>query len=118
MPDAPDRAPRSWRTTLWVMVASQVISQLAFSLALPFLPLYIQELGVRSPETAALWAGASATASGLAMAFVSPIWGRLADRLGRKLMVLRATFAGVLVVGAMGLVGGPLALFALRLLQG
>lgn len=100
------------------MVASQVISQVAFSLALPFLPLFIRELGVRSDQEAALWAGASATASGLAMALVSPLWGRLADRLGRKVMVLRATFAGVAVVGAMGLVAAPFPLFVLRLLQG
>ena len=100
------------------MVASQVITQVAFSLALPFLPLYIRQLGVASPSGAALWAGIAATASGLAMALVSPLWGRLADRFGRKAMVLRATFAGVFVVGAMGLVQQPLPLVLLRLLQG
>lgn len=100
------------------MVASQVISQAAFALALPFLPLYIHELGVMSPGRAALWAGVSSTASGLAMALLAPLWGRLADRFGRKAMVLRATFAGVFVVGAMGLVQGPSPLVLLRLLQG
>ena len=100
------------------MVASQLVTQTAFTLGLPFLPLYIQQLGVKNPETAALWAGASATASGLAMAFMAPVWGRLADRFGAKAMVLRATFSAVAVVGAMGLVGGPVALLALRFLQG
>ena len=100
------------------MVASQLVTQTAFTLGLPFLPLYIQQLGVKNPETAALWAGASATASGLAMAFMAPVWGRLADRFGAKAMVLRATFSAVMVVGAMGLVGGPVALLALRFLQG
>ena len=100
------------------MVASQLVTQTAFTLGLPFLPLYIQQLGVKDPQTAALWAGASATASGLAMAFMAPVWGRLADRFGAKAMVLRATFSAVVVVGAMGLVGGPPALLALRFLQG
>ncbi len=100
------------------MVLSQVISQAAFATALPFLPLYIRELGVTSPSRAALWAGVSSTASGLAMALLAPLWGRLADRFGRKAMVLRATFAGVFVVGAMGLVQGPSPLVLLRLLQG
>jgi DHA1 family multidrug resistance protein-like MFS transporter len=100
------------------MVASQLVTQTAFTLGLPFLPLYIQQLGVKNPETAALWAGASATASGLAMAFMAPVWGRLADRFGARAMVLRATFSAVVVVGAMGLVGGPPALMALRFLQG
>ncbi|WP_407540106.1 MFS transporter [Deinococcus radiomollis] len=108
----------SWQRTLWVMVASQLVTQTAFTLGLPFLPLYIQQLGVKDPQTAALWAGASATASGLAMAFMAPVWGRLADRFGAKAMVLRATFSAVVVVGAMGLVGGPSALLALRFLQG
>lgn len=108
----------TWQRTLWVMVASQLVTQTAFTLALPFLPLYIQALGVKNPETAALWAGASATASGVAMALVAPVWGRLADRFGAKAMVLRATFGGVIVVGAMGLAGGPVALLLLRLFQG
>jgi len=100
------------------MVSSQLVTQTAFTLGLPFLPLYIQSLGVRDPQTAALWAGASATASGVAMAVMAPVWGRLADRFGAKAMVLRATFGGVVVVGAMGLVGGPVPLLLLRLLQG
>ncbi|ULH17149.1 MFS transporter (plasmid) [Deinococcus sp. KNUC1210] len=108
----------SWQRTLWVMVASQFITQTAFTLGLPFLPLYIRQLGVHDAKTAALWAGISATASGLGMAFMAPIWGRMADRYGRKAMVLRATFAGVIVVGAMALVQGPVALLVLRLLQG
>ncbi|WP_407568964.1 MFS transporter [Deinococcus altitudinis] len=112
------RRNSSWQRTLWVMVASQLVTQTAFTLGLPFLPLYIQQLGVKDPQTAALWAGASATASGLAMAFMAPVWGRLADRFGAKAMVLRATFSAVVVVGAMGLVGGPSALLALRFLQG
>ncbi len=120
-PPPPEVAPapqRPWQRTLWVMILSQVITQVAFTLALPFLPLFITQLGVRSANEAALWAGVSATVSGLAMALFSPLWGRLADRFGRKAMVLRATFAGVLIVGGMGLVGSPLPLLLLRLLQG
>ncbi|MGI8748281.1 MAG: MFS transporter [Deinococcus sp.] len=116
MPRLPSR--RSWQGTLLVMVASQLLTQTAFTLGLPFLPLYIQGLGVRDPQQAALWAGASATVSGLAMAVMAPVWGRLADRFGRKAMVLRATFAGVVVVGAMALVSSPAPLLALRFVQG
>ncbi|WP_407543507.1 MFS transporter [Deinococcus radiomollis] len=117
--DSPSsRKNSSWQRTLWVMVASQLVTQTAFTVSLPFLPLYIQQLGVKNPETAALWAGVSSTASGLAMAFMAPVWGRLADRFGAKAMVLRATFSSAVVVGAMGLVGGPVALLVLRFLQG
>ena len=100
------------------MVSAQFITQAAFTVGLPFLPLFIQDLGVRDPQQAALWAGTSATLSGVAMAVMAPIWGRLADLHGRKAMVLRATFAGAVVVGAMGLAAGPVALLVLRFVQG
>ena len=58
-------APGSWQRTRGVMVASQFITQLAFTLGLPFLPLYLQQLGVHDPQRAVLWAGTSATFSGL-----------------------------------------------------
>ena len=112
------RQRSSWQRTLWVMAVSQLVTQTAFTLGLPFLPLYLRQLGIHDPGQAALWAGASATLSGLGMAVMAPVWGRLADRYGRKAMVLRATFAGVILVGGMALVQGPVALLVLRLLQG
>jgi DHA1 family multidrug resistance protein-like MFS transporter len=52
------------------------------------------------------------------MALVAPLWGRLSDRLGRKLMLLRATLTATVVVGSMGFVSSPWQLLGLRLLQG
>lgn len=84
----------------------------------PFMPLYVQQLSVESARDAAAWAGIINGASGATMALVAPLWGRLADRMGRKLMLLRATLAAALVVGSMGFVSGPWQLLGLRLLQG
>ena len=100
------------------MAASQVISQAGFSMALPFLPLYVQTLGVHGVQAAALWAGVLATAAGLTMGFMAPIWGNLADRYGRKAMVVRACVGGAFIVGAMGLVQNPQQLLVLRMVQG
>jgi MFS transporter, DHA1 family, multidrug resistance protein len=82
------------------------------------MPLYVQQLGVEDAGNAAAWAGFINGASGASMAVVAPLWGKLSDRLGRKLMLLRATLAAAVVVGSMGFVSTPWQLLGLRLLQG
>src|SRR5207244_2990654 len=94
----------SWQTSLYVICVAQATAMLAFGFVLPFLPLYLKEIGV-SPESAVVfWSGALVTSTGVSLAIFSPIWGALADRHGRKLMVLRAMRIGGLIIGIMGLV--------------
>ncbi len=111
-------APAGWRRQLGALCAAQVISAVAFSFALPFLPLYIQALGVADAGEAGLWAGASSAGFNVVMASLGPVWGAMADRRGPRLMVGRAMFGGAFVIGAMGLVRSVYGLFGLRLLQG
>ncbi len=100
---------------LWV---AQLVSALAFSFALPFLPLYVQELGIDDPAEAGLWAGATSATFSIVMATLGPVWGSVADRFGPRLMVGRAMFGGALVIGGMGLARQVYDLLALRTLQG
>jgi DHA1 family multidrug resistance protein-like MFS transporter len=93
-------------------------AMLGFGFVLPFLALYLEELGVRSERAVELWSGALVASTALALALFSPIWGTLADRHGRKPMVLRAMIAGGLVLAGMGLVQNVWELLGLRLLQG
>ena len=91
---------------------------LAFGFVLPFLPLYLKEIGV-SPDSAVLfWSGALVTSTGISLAISSPIWGALADRRGRKIMVLRAMLVGGLIIALMGLVQNVGQFLVLRILQG
>lgn len=93
--------------------------QMGFSLVMPFLPLYIeQNLGVSDPGQVQLWAGLAFSATFASAAFFSPIWGRLADRKGRKLMMLRSAFGMAIVVSLMGFARRPIDLVVLRALQG
>lgn len=108
----------AWRGPLASLCVAQLISALAFSFALPFLPLYVQELGVVDPAQAGLWAGATSAAFSIVMATLGPVWGSVADRFGPRLMVGRALFGGALVIGAMGLARQVYDLLALRTLQG
>src|SRR5437660_9651696 len=108
----------SWQTSLYVICVAQATAMLAFGFVLPFLPLYLKEIGV-SPESAVVfWSGALVTSTGVSLAIFSPIWGALADRHGRKLMVLRAMLIGGLIIALMGLVQNVEEFLVLRVLQG
>ena len=106
------------RLSFGTLLVSQLLATTAFMFVVPFMPLYVQHLGVHDMGRAAAWAGLINGASGASMAIVAPLWGRLSDRLGRKVMLLRATLAAAVVVGSMGFVSGPWQLLGLRLLQG
>ncbi len=101
-----------------MLLVSQLLATTAFMFVVPFMPLYVQQLGVEDAGSAALWAGIINGASGATMALVAPLWGRLSDRMGRKIMLLRATLTAVVVVGSMAFVTAPWQLLILRLLQG
>lgn len=108
----------NWKQNLAVIWLSQFISIMGFNFALPFAPYFIQELGVTDPVKVKLWVAVFAAATPLSLAVFSPVWGILADRYGRRLMLLRANFAGAIVLALMGTVHSVQALVVLRLLQG
>ncbi len=87
-------------------------------MSMPFLPLYVQELGVRERAEVALWSGVLAGAAAITLAIMAPIWGALADRYGRKAMLVRSMLGGAGLIAAMGFVADVWQLLALRLLQG
>lgn len=108
----------SWRTSLYLTCLAQAIAMLAFGFVLPFLPLYLREIGVRPDSAVVFWSGALVTSTAVSLAVASPIWGMVADRRGRKVMVLRALIVGGLIIGLMGLVQNVFQFLALRILQG
>jgi MFS transporter, DHA1 family, multidrug resistance protein len=106
------------RLSFVVLLVSQLAATMGFTFVLPFMPIYVQSLGVENPGSAAAWAGVINSSTAVTMALVAPLWGRLGDRVGLKPMLLRATVAGSIVIGLMGLVGNPWQLLALKTLQG
>jgi len=107
-----------WRRNLAALWFAQFTAIFGFAFAFPFLPLYLRQLGVHGPGELALWTGLTAGASGASLAIMSPIWGALADRYGRRAMLLRAMIGGAISVGLMGFARGPVDLLVLRLIQG
>jgi len=106
-----------WRRDLYILWISCFTVGLGFSMVMPFLSLYLEELGVEG-SAVDMWSGIIFSANFLVMAVVSPFWGALADRVGRKPMMLRSAFGMGLVIWMMGLVQNPWQLLGLRLLQG
>ncbi|MDE2335085.1 MAG: MFS transporter [Rhodospirillales bacterium] len=107
-----------WQRTLWAMVAIQFVMTMSFSVLTPIMPLFLPDLGVADPHRILIWAGILTAATPLVAAFASPLWGSLADRKGRKLMLLRSGFAIALFTGLMGFAGNVWQFFAWRALMG
>lgn len=100
------------------MVALYATVSVGRSAAFPFLPLFYVELGVRPVENVALWAGATISVGFFVAALFAPIWGSLADRVGRKAMVLRSTTALCISTALVAFVHEPWELLALRTVAG
>ncbi len=111
-------AARSWRRNQFAVVAAAFAGFTGFTLVMPFLPLYIRQLGVQDVGEVALWAGLSLGVTPAVTAALSPFWGRLADRFGRKIMVMRSLGSFVIIMAAMAYVTAAWQIFALRAIQG
>lgn len=107
-----------WRRNLYVLWLATFTVAAGFSLVIPFLPLYIQELGVHDPAQVQIWAGAVYAANFATMVVFAPLWGAVADRTGRKLQMLRSGYGMAVAILLMGLAGNVWHFFGLRLLQG
>ncbi|HEY3910064.1 MAG TPA: MFS transporter [Stellaceae bacterium] len=107
-----------WQRTLWAMVGIQLVMTMSFSMLSPIMPLFLPQLGVHSASAVDLWAGILSGITSLVAAFASPLWGRLADRRGRKLMLLRSSLAIGVFAGLMGLAANVWQFFACRALMG
>lgn len=107
-----------WKINLYTVWFSQILSIMSFSFGMPFLPFYIQQLGVTTPDDIKLYSGILNSAPAVTMAVMSPIWGIISDKYGRKLMLIRAMFFATFIIGGMGIVANIHQLLILRLLQG
>ncbi len=103
---------------MWALSLTVFVAFVGFQFFSPFLPLYVQELGVSDPRHVALWSGVLAGVTPAVSGFLSPLFGRLADRFGRKMMMIRSLGGFVVIIAAMGLVTSVEQLFLARLLQG
>lgn len=113
---SPDEGP--WRRNLGVCMFGSFTTIVAMTLLLPFLPLYVEQLGVKDHAAIVQWSGAAYGATFLSAALVAPLWGRLADLYGRKLMLIRASLGMAVAMALIGIAQDVWQLVGLRLLAG
>ena len=107
-----------WRRNVYVCLFGSFTTLVSMTLLVPFLPIYVAELGVTSPSAVVQWSGVAFGVTFLAAAVVSPAWGRLADRYGRKLILVRASLGMAVVMSMTGMARNVYRLVLLRALAG
>ncbi|WP_034457879.1 multidrug efflux MFS transporter [Buttiauxella noackiae] len=108
----------SWKVNIISVWFGCFFTGLAISQILPFLPLYVEQLGVTSHEALSMWSGLTFSVTFLVSAIVSPMWGSLADRKGRKLMLLRASLGMAVAILLQAFATNVWQLFILRAVMG
>ncbi len=115
----PGGAPSaSWRRNQVAVTAASFVGFTGFTLVMPFLPLYIGQLGVTDVGEIAMWTGLCLGITPAVTASLSPLWGRVADRFGRKVLVERSLISFVVLMSATAYATRPWHVFALRTVQG
>ncbi|MEQ5838488.1 MFS transporter [Paraburkholderia acidicola] len=117
-PGYAERNVTHWRRNLAVCVFGSFTTLVSLSMLLPFLPLYVQQLGVTSPSAVIQWSGVAFGATFFGTAITAPVWGHLADRYGRKPMLIRAAIGMAIVMSLIGVAHNVVELVVLRLAAG
>jgi DHA1 family multidrug resistance protein-like MFS transporter len=116
---SPSGGAPGWRASLVAVCISQATAIVGFDFTLPFVPLFLQrELGVHGLGQTALWAGLIGFGPAIPATIMGPFWGKVADRVGYRFMLLRAVICAALLLSLMALAPSPGVLLALRMIQG
>ena len=107
-----------WRRNLYVCLFGSFTNNAAMTLLLPFLPLYVAQLGVRTQAGVVQWSGIAYGITFLAAGVMAPVWGKFADAYGRKLILVRASLAMAITMSLIGMAHNVWQLVALRFLAG
>jgi MFS transporter, DHA1 family, multidrug resistance protein len=107
-----------WRRNLFILWFGNFFCSAGIGMIIPFLPLYVQELGIHDVKEAALWAAMIFGINHVMIAVTSPFWGRFSDKYGQRVTLIRSGFGLSIIIAMMGLVHTPVQLLLLRGLFG
>lgn len=107
-----------WRTSFRILWGGQFFTIAGLMGITPFLPFYMQQLGVDDTQTNLLWSGVALAAPALSYALTAPLWGKLGDSWSRKWMVVRSLLGLSISLLLMGVAQTPVQFFLARLCQG
>ncbi len=109
---------KQWKIALTVFCLDWLLMSGSYTLMFPFLPVYLQnDLGCPK-EDLTFWSSACFSIQFVFSCLLSPVWGKIADRFGRKLMLLRASSMLAISYCFCIFVQTPLQLFFARCFMG
>lgn len=108
----------SWKMNLAVCLFGSFSTSLSMTMLLPFLPIYVADLGVKGNALITQWSGIAFSATFITAGLTAPLWGRLGNKYGRKSMLLRASLGMAICISLMGYVTNIHELVILRLIVG
>lgn len=111
-------ATAAWQRNIYAVTAASFLGYTGFTLVMPFLSLFIGQLGVNDVGRIALWTGLSLGITPAMTAVLAPVWGRLGDRFGRKVMLERSMASFVVLMAATAYVSRAWHVLAIRTVQG
>lgn len=117
-PAGSESGTQCWKRNLAVCCVGSFSTIIAMTLLLPFLPIYVEQLGVTGRAAIVQWSGAAYGATFFTAALTAPFWGRLGDKYGRKINLIRASLGMAIAMSLIGLAENVWELVGLRLLVG
>ena len=108
----------TWKRTVYISLACVFCIAFGVSQLAPILPLYFHDLGVQTPEAMSLWSGLATGATYIIVCIAAPFWGRIADKRGRKITLIRSSFGMALCNILIAFQTTPEGVVLIRLIQG
>ena len=108
----------TWKRTVYISLICVFCTSFGVSQLAPILPLYFHDLGVQRPSAMSLWSGLATGATYLVVCLVAPFWGRVADKKGRKITLIRSSFGMALCNLLLAFQTTPEGVVIIRLIQG
>ena len=113
-----ERNARYWKQNLAVCVFGSFTTAVSLTMLLPFLPIFVEELGIKQQASIVQWSALAFGATFLGTGLTAPLWGHLGDKYGRKSMLVRAAIGMAVIMSLIGLVQNVYQLVLLRLVAG
>ena len=108
----------TWKRTVYISLVCVFCTAFGVSQLAPILPLYFHDLGVQTPEAMSLWSGLAPGATYIIVCLAAPFWGRVADKKGRKITLIRSSFGMALCNVLIAFQTTPEGVVLIRLIQG
>ena len=108
----------TWKRTVYISLVCVFCTAFGVSQLAPILPLYFHDLGVQTPESMSLWSGLATGATYIIVCLAAPFWGRVADKKGRKITLIRSSFGMALCNVLIAFQTTPEGVVLIRLVQG